>query len=239
MSLLSISGPVRQAFGTRNAAALSSGVGLPPDAQCWACGDAINLLAARPGAVTLSAVCNGPVTIAAFAHRRCGISRTFTPEDFARAASKKDSPIAGPLYEEMIIDGQPLGEAVRIVAGPSAAGPAPEIIRTIRCPVCWEIPRIVLSPAQALCETDGCASITFSLLDPPGKAIAEATYHDLTGWPETEGVLREPVGAGSDADRAREARIRHQVHAWGCICGDGGGCPVCPEVPPPAERPAG
>lgn len=92
-SPLSISGSVRRALGERNAAAVSAGVGLPADAQCWGCGAAINLLAAAPGAVTLSVVMVGSASITTFAHRRCGPSRTFTPEEYEAVASDAPSPV--------------------------------------------------------------------------------------------------------------------------------------------------
>lgn len=110
MGCLSISGPVRRAFGERTAAALDAGVGLPADAQCWVCGDAINLLAARPGSVTLSAVQVGLVSVSAFAHKPCGPSRTFTPEEFAELASTKDSPTSSGSDSDsaLIVEGEQL-----------------------------------------------------------------------------------------------------------------------------------
>lgn len=112
-SPLSISGPVRRVLGERTAAALSAGVGLPADAQCWECGDAINLLAARPGAVTLSVVVMGPATapasITTFAHRSCGPSRVFTPEEYETLASRAPSPVSSsPADEALIVDGKRL-----------------------------------------------------------------------------------------------------------------------------------
>jgi hypothetical protein len=104
-----LSGPVRRALGERTAAALSAGVGLPSDAQCWACGEAINLLAAAPGAVTLSAVVQGPVQVTAFAHRLCGPSRVFTPAEFAALASRKPATVSTSESDQaVIVDGQRL-----------------------------------------------------------------------------------------------------------------------------------
>lgn len=109
-SPLSISGPVRRALGERTAAALAAGVGLPADAQCWGCGDAVNLLAARPGSVTLSAVTVGPVSVSAFAHRPCGPSRLFTPEEFEAVASRAASPVSSGSDSDsaLIVDGERL-----------------------------------------------------------------------------------------------------------------------------------
>jgi hypothetical protein len=109
-SPLSISGPVRRALGERTAAALDAGVGLPADAQCWGCGDAVNLLAAKPGSVTLSVVMVGPASITTFAHRPCGPSRTFTPEEYEAVASKAASPVTADSASDsaLIVDGERL-----------------------------------------------------------------------------------------------------------------------------------
>lgn len=110
MSVLKISGPVRRVMG-RDAAALDAGVGLPADAQCWHCGEAINLLAARPGSVTLSAVRAAElINISAFGHAEHTSSRIFTPEQFQALASTKPSPVAGG-DSNLLIEGRSLEDA--------------------------------------------------------------------------------------------------------------------------------
>ena len=107
MGFLIITGPVMREFGERNASALDAGVGLPPDAQCWACGEAINLVAAKPGTVTLSALpaVPGSVAISLFAHRPCSPSRVVPYEEFTATASRKPSPVTEG-GEAMIVDGK-------------------------------------------------------------------------------------------------------------------------------------
>lgn len=82
MSVLSMSGAVRRAFGARSADALSAGVGLPPWAECWGCAQQIDIAGARPGGVVLSVVQVATACVTVFCHRGCGTSTVFTPEQF-------------------------------------------------------------------------------------------------------------------------------------------------------------
>lgn len=120
MNYLKTTAAVRKAFGERNAAALSAGVGLPEDAQCYLCGKTINLLTAG-GRVTLSAMVAIPTAaITLFAHEDCGPSRVFDdPEELARIATKEKPEVAthegryipnedGTVsLDNVMIDGQP------------------------------------------------------------------------------------------------------------------------------------
>lgn len=94
MNYLKASGSTRKAFGERNFAALSSGVGLPAQAQCYLCGGTINILTAG-GHVTLSAMVVGTAAITLFAHEPCGPSRVFHDEnELAAVATQKKPEIA-------------------------------------------------------------------------------------------------------------------------------------------------
>lgn len=103
-----MTGPVRRVLGERDAQALSAGVGLPTEVQCWGCGDGINVLTARPGSIALSVVAVTPmVNIPAWGHPDHAPSQVFTPEQFERVATRKPSPVApSDIDTAMIIDGQ-------------------------------------------------------------------------------------------------------------------------------------
>lgn len=110
MGYLKISGPVRRELGERDAGALAAGVGLPADAQCWRCGDAINILAAKRGTVCLCVVVvrysnGGQVNITVWAHAGCGPSEVIPYEVFEATASRKASPVV-PDGERLIVDGR-------------------------------------------------------------------------------------------------------------------------------------
>jgi hypothetical protein len=286
MGMLRMSGPVRRALG-RNAAALDAGVGLPPDAQCWQCGDAINLLASRPGTVTLSVVVTGGglVTVPTFGHAEHTGSRVFTPEEFKRLASDKPSPIAGG-HSDIVVDGHGSNEiTVRLdedtitpqerrrlldlAAEVEAAGSDAEALRimreatglsmtdadadraelerraaaardarrpvlTIRCPVCGQLPDMVINPSQAFCGNDDCRALQWDPLQDAATQLAEGT--EIPGLIGENGIpaevaeayaARRPVQAyGSAVDDVREAETRDYFHHWGYRCGDGR-CPQC------------
>jgi hypothetical protein len=91
---LRISGPVRRAFGARNADALRAGIGLPPEeVQCYGCGSYMALtgpFATRT--VNLSVVQVSTVHITCWSHLRCGASQIFTPEEFEQVTAHLAKP---------------------------------------------------------------------------------------------------------------------------------------------------
>lgn len=240
MSVLKISGPVRRVMG-RDAAALDAGVGLPADAQCWHCGEAINLLAARPGSVTLSAVRAAElINISAFGHAEHTSSRVFTPEQFQALASTKPSPVAGG-DSNLLIEGRSLQDATidgdRIVFEQNRA--AGLVIHCVRCPSCGQLPDLVISPSQAYCGYDPCEALQYSPEMPAFEQLANrSTIPGLIGdviTPEMAAAAdrRRPVQVpGSAEDDVREAEIRDYFHRFGYRCApESGHCALCHRDP--------
>lgn len=112
MGRLNISGPVRHAMG-RNADMLDAGRGLPDEAQCWQCGQGIDIAGARPGAVSLSAIVVGSISVTAFGHAQHAPSRVFTGDEFEAAAqasgvAQMPSPVQS-VGATMYVEGQEMG----------------------------------------------------------------------------------------------------------------------------------
>lgn len=110
MSVLVISDEVRLAVGGANCAALSRGEGLPGEAQCFRCGEAVLVAGGSDGSVSLSVVAfdrpsGGLGSITLFAHVEHSPSRLFTPDEFRAVADPRPSAVEveGPA---VFVDGQ-------------------------------------------------------------------------------------------------------------------------------------
>lgn len=106
----------------------------------------------------------------------------------------------------------------------------------ITCPVCHQLPAVRLNPEQMFCETKGCPAFKFDATQPATEQLAAAHRLNLSGQGPTdqgfEPVTAHPLDPDQVAARNRDpdwcrqaARIRHDLHQWGCMCA--GECPVC------------
>lgn len=49
------------------------------------------------------------------------------------------------------------------------------LIRTVRCPMCGNLPDLVLGPTQAFCGNDGCRVLQFDPSMDPAEQVAVGT----------------------------------------------------------------
>lgn len=66
----------------------------------------------------------------------------------------------------------------------------------LKCPVCQQLPRMVIGPDQAVCGTDTCEVLFFNPSQPDGGMSTAAHAVDLTEW------MSPPQGGTSDPSAA-------------------------------------
>lgn len=109
------------------------------------------------------------------------------------------------------------------------------IVRTVRCPICGQLPDLVIGPTQAFCGNDDCRALMFDPSMDGAEQIAGGTElgFSLAG---PGGIAQETAAAaaaarprqvpGSAADDMREVEIRAFLHRHGYRCLPGQ-CTIC------------